>query len=251
MINVIICGINGKMGQNVLNSAKKTEEIKVVCGIDKVQGQVNGINVYSCFNDVKEKADVIIDFSSPALLEDILNYAKSNNVALVSATTGYSEQQLNEIKEVAKIIPVFRTANYSLGISVITELVKKATAVLNGFDIEIIEKHHNQKADAPSGTAIMLANAIQQVDGSYFLKFGRAGNNATRMPKEIGIHAVRGGNIVGEHEVMFAGENEIVTISHSAASRSVFSDGAIKATLFIANKKNGLFNMTDLVKELI
>lgn len=245
MTNILLCGISGKMGKTVLNLLQNDENAKVICGVD-VRETVNaGVPVYTSFDGVKEKADVILDFSSPAALDGILNYAIKNNVPCVLAATGYDETQLKQIENASKKVAVFRTANFSLGINLLLKLVRQAAETLGeSFDIEIIEKHHNKKADAPSGTALMLAESANSAfDNKKQLLNGRQGKRGN----EIGLHSVRGGTIVGEHEVMFAGEDEIVTLSHSARSKSVFAAGAIKAACYLAGKPAGKYSMEDII----
>ena len=193
--------------------------------------------------------DVIIDFSHPSVLNELLDYCLTNRVALVIATTGYSQEQISKIHQAAKEIPLFFTANMSIGVNLIAELAKKATSVLGGqFDIEIIEKHHNQKIDAPSGTAIMLADAInEELNNEYSYTYDRHSIREKRTNKEIGLHAVRGGTIVGDHDIIFAGRDEVITLSHHAASKEVFAVGAVNAAIFLKGKEPGLYNMKDLI----
>ncbi len=234
MIKAIICGANGKMGGFVSNACNSDGEIQVVAGIDKVNSGLP-FPVFDNFSRVNTKADVIIDFSHPVLLDSILEYAISENIPVVLATTGYSQSQIEQIKAAAEIIPVFFTFNMSLGVNLICSLAKRAAAILgDGFDVEIIEKHHNQKIDAPSGTAIMLANAVNSCyNGQKVFEYDRHSKRQKRSNKEIGIHSIRGGTIVGEHDVIFAGHDETVTISHSAQSKEVFAVGSVKAAKFI------------------
>ena len=251
MIKILICGIGGKMGANIVSLLTGDEKAEIVCGVDLHTPEECKVPVYSKFNDVKEKVDVIIDFSSPAVLKDELEWAKSKGVAVVLASTGYSEGDLKYIDECAKSIAIFKTANFSLGVNLLVKLVKEAAEVLGEmFDIEIIEKHHNQKVDAPSGTALMLAESANSAfnDGKKYLN-GRNGLVGKR-GNEIGIHAVRGGTIVGEHDVLFAGEDEIITLSHSARSKRVFAAGAIKAAKWVAGKPAGKYDMTDVLENL-
>lgn len=247
VINVLVCGINGKMGKNIVSLLKDDKEAKIVCGVDLNKGE-GKIPVYTSFDKVKEKVDVVIDFSSPAALRGELDWAVKNNVPVVIAATGYSEDDLKFIDECANKIAIFKTANFSLGVNLLVKLVKQAAEALGeGFDIEIIEKHHNQKVDAPSGTALMLADSANSAfeDEKNYL-YGRAGSVGKRK-NEIGIHAVRGGTIVGEHEVMFAGEDEIITLSHSARSKKVFAAGAIKAAKWIVGRPAGKYDMTNVL----
>ena len=248
MQKVILCGSGGKMGGFVAQAIKKDPEMEIVAGVDKYN---NGCDfpVFPDFKSLNVKADVIIDFSNPVLLDDILEYASANNTALVIATTGYNEAQLEKINAISKNIPLFFTFNMSIGVNLICSLTKKAAAILgNDFDIEIVEKHHNQKIDAPSGTAIMLANAVNEVfDNTKTYEYDRHSKRQKRSQKEIGIHSVRGGTIVGEHDVIFAGHDEVITISHSAQSKEVFAQGAVKAAKFLKNKKAGLYDMNSVM----
>ncbi len=248
MIKAIICGANGKMGGFVSNACNSDGEIQVVAGIDKVNSGLP-FPVFDNFSRVNTKADVIIDFSHPVLLDSILEYAISENIPVVLATTGYSQSQIEQIKAAAEIIPVFFTFNMSLGVNLICSLAKRAAAILgDGFDVEIIEKHHNQKIDAPSGTAIMLANAVNSCyNGQKVFEYDRHSKRQKRSNKEIGIHSIRGGTIVGEHDVIFAGHDETVTISHSAQSKEVFAVGSVKAAKFIFGKAAGLYDMNSIM----
>lgn len=247
MIKILICGVGGKMGANVLNLLKDDNAAQAVCGVDLRAPDGVNIPVYKTFKEVKESVDAIIDFSSPAVLKGELEWAKKSGCAVVLASTGYSESDLKYIEESAKELAIFKTANFSLGVNLLVKLVKEAAAALGEkFDIEIIEKHHNLKADAPSGTALMLADGAKEVLKDKAYLYGRQGNCGKR-GNEIGIHAVRGGTIVGEHEVMFAGEDEIITLSHSARSKRVFAAGAISAAKWVAGKPAGKYDMNDLL----
>jgi len=222
MIKAILVGASGKMGKNIYDCALDTADIKIVAGVDKFN---NGANfpLFPTFSEINVEADVIIDFSNPALLDDMLDYAKLKKLPIVIATTGFSDIQIEKIKLASKEIPVFFTFNMSLGVNLLCSLAKRAANILGeGFDVEIIEKHHNQKIDAPSGTAIMLANAVNTVfDDKYTYEYDRHSKRAKRPKSEIGIHSVRGGTIVGEHDVIFAGRDEVITLSHAAHSKQV------------------------------
>lgn len=248
MANLLICGALGRMGKKVYE-ASLNSNLTAVCGVDRFEDKSNAnFPIYSSLSDVKEKVDVIIDFSAPASLPAILDYATEHNVPAILCATGYSAEDEKAVFKASKIVPLFRSANMSLGVNVLNDLVKKASAVLGDkFDIEIIEKHHNQKVDSPSGTALMLADGVKEVLPEKYYVYGREGLVGKRAKDEIGIHAIRGGNIVGEHDVIFAGENETVTLSHHAQDRGVFANGAIKAGEFIIGKKPGLYNMTDVI----
>ncbi|MBR2489497.1 MAG: 4-hydroxy-tetrahydrodipicolinate reductase, partial [Clostridia bacterium] len=243
MIKAILCGCSGKMGGYVAACAEKDTEIEIVAGVDKVN---NGqkFSVFPDFSKINTDADLIIDFSHPAVLDSLLEFAVSKNLPVVIATTGYSDSQIEKIKKTSEIIPVFFTFNMSVGVNLICSLAKKAAAILgDDFDVEIIEKHHNLKIDAPSGTAIMLANAVNQVfDDQKYYEYDRHSKRQKRTKNEIGIHSVRGGTIVGEHDVIFAGHDEVITISHSAQSKEVFAAGAVKAAKFMFGKTAGLYD---------
>lgn len=247
MIKVILCGASGRMGGFVASTAAADSDISVVAGIDKIN---NGekFPIFSSFGDINVKADMIIDFSHPSMLEPMLEYAVKNKLPVVIATTGYDNSQTEKIRAAAKKIPIFFTFNMSLGINLVAALAKKAAAILgDGFDIEIIEKHHNQKLDAPSGTAIMLANSINSVFGDTLnYEYDRHSVRRKRPKNEIGIHSVRGGTIVGEHEVIFAGHDEVITLTHTAQSREIFAVGAVKAAKFLYGKPAGLYDMSDV-----
>ncbi len=249
MTNIAISGCNGKMGKIIYNCICERDDCQVIAGIDINTKQYADFPIASKPSDLPVKPDVIIDFSHPSTLDSLIEYALTNNVAVVFATTGYSQEQIEKIKTAGEQIPVFFTFNLSLGINLLVELAKKATSFLGGqFDIEIIEKHHNQKIDAPSGTAIMLADAINSVlDDCYHYMYDRHSQRKKRDKKEIGMHAVRGGTIVGEHEVIFAGHDEVITLSHSASSKEVFAVGSVNAAVFLKGKSAGLYSMSDLL----
>jgi 4-hydroxy-tetrahydrodipicolinate reductase len=251
MTDLLICGIGGKMGKIVYETAKKNTHINKICGVDAFADILKlDCNVYSSFDKVAENVDVIIDFSRPEALNNILNFAIKNKCGVVLATTGYNDEQISIINDASKKIAVFMTANYSLGVNLISNLCKIAAQTLgNDYDIEIIEKHHNQKVDAPSGTALMIANEINSVfEGDKKYVYGREGKDCKRDEKEIGIHAVRGGTIVGEHEIIFTANDETITISHSALSKQIFASGAVPAAVFIDKKPARLYSMKDIIK---
>ncbi len=250
MIKILISGILGHMGRNVLELVNEDADTECVGGVDLTEGELCGVPVHAGF-DKAEKADAVIDFSSAANLGNVLAYAKRTGAAVILAATGYTEAQLKQIDEAAKEIPLFKTANLSVGINLLQKLVKKAAEVLGEkFDVEIVERHHNLKKDAPSGTAFMLAESVNEAfGGEKEYVYGREGMCGARKKAEIGIHAVRGGNIVGEHEVMFAGEDEIITILHSARSKKVFAAGAVKAAKFMCGKPAGKYDMQDVLAD--
>ena len=249
MKRIVLSGCNGKMGRMIASCVKGRDDCTVVAGID-VSGEVlDAFPVFTSPAGCQVEADVIIDFSHPSALAPLLDYAAATRTPAVIATTGLSSDQVALIRETSARVPLFFTANMSLGVNLLVELAKKAAAVLGGqFDIEIIEKHHNQKIDAPSGTALMLADAISGVlpeEPQYV--YDRHAVRRKRGKNEIGLHAVRGGTIVGEHEVIFAGRDEVLTLSHSAMRKEVFATGSINAALFLCGKENGLYSMGDLV----
>ncbi|WP_099189019.1 4-hydroxy-tetrahydrodipicolinate reductase [Tepidibacter mesophilus] len=246
MIKVIVNGSLGKMGEVLTKLIMEDEDFKLVAGVSKYKNDNINYPIYSNILDVKEKADVVIDFSRPDSLIDLLSYSKNTKTALVIATTGYSDEELNMIEETSKEVSIFHSSNMSIGVNLILKLVEISAKALADFDIEIIEKHHNKKVDAPSGTALMIANEIQKVLNNEF-NYGRYGKNAKRKENEIGIHAVRGGTIAGDHSIIFAGKDEIVEVNHIALSKEIFAQGSLKAAKFIVNKENGYYNMKDVI----
>ena len=249
MTNIAICGANGKMGKNIYNCIKDRDDCTVVAGVDIFTQQYADFPIVESPDKLPVKPDVIIDFSNPALLHDLLAYCLSTGTPLVIGSTGYSDEQIAQIKSAAQQIPVFFTFNMSLGINLLVNLAKKAAEVLGDrFDVEIVEKHHNQKIDAPSGTAIMLANAVNEAfDNTKQYVYDRHSRRQKRDKNEIGMLSIRGGTIVGEHDVIFAGNDEVITLSHSAASKSVFAEGSVKAAMFIKDKPAGLYDMQMLI----
>ncbi len=248
MIKVILCGSGGRMGEFVAKAVKNDSDTEIIAGVDKYNSGQQ-FPVFETFSEINKKADVIIDFSNPSTLDGLLEFAVKSKTPVVIATTGYSAEQTEKIKSASKEIPVFFSFNMSIGVNLICSLAKKAAAVLgDGFDIEIVEKHHNQKIDAPSGTAIMLANAVNSEFGdTKIYEYDRHSKRQKRSKNEIGIHSVRGGTIVGQHDVIFAGYDEVITISHSAYSREVFAVGALRAAKFITDKTAGLYDMNSIM----
>lgn len=249
MIKLILSGANGKMGRVIALCAAERNDCTVVAGIDPNTGAGDGFHVFASAAECDVPADVIIDFSHPSALEPLLELALRRSLPVVVATTGLSAEQVEKVHEAAKSIPVFYTANMSLGVNLMVELAKTAARVLGtSYDIEIVERHHNQKIDAPSGTALMLADQISSVlpEQPQYV-YDRHSQRQKRSQNEIGLHAVRGGTIVGDHEVIFAGRDEVLTISHSAASKEVFATGALRAALFLAGQPAGLYTMADLI----
>ena len=249
MINLILSGCNGKMGQVIARLCSEDASVKIVCGYDVNTEQRNSFPVVDDLSKFSGHADAIIDFSHPDSLDSLLDYSEQTGVPIVVATTGLSMQQIARMAEHAKKAPVFSSANMSLGVNLLVSLVKKAAAILEGnFDIEIIEKHHNQKIDAPSGTALMIADEIaSSLQGDTDYIYDRHCVRKKRDAHEIGIHSVRGGTIVGEHEVLFAGNDELISISHTAMSKEIFAVGAIRAAKFLAGKQPGYYTMEDLI----
>ncbi|MFR6065734.1 MAG: 4-hydroxy-tetrahydrodipicolinate reductase [Eubacterium sp.] len=249
MVRIILSGANGKMGKVIQSVVSGRDNCEIVAGVD-INTESNGFPVYSSFEEIKEEADVIIDFSNPALLNSLLSYSEKKSIPVVIATTGYDDSQKKQIEEAAKKTAVFFTYNMSLGINLLANLAKKAVEVLGDeFDIEIIEKHHNQKIDAPSGTALMLADAIcEEIQKPMKYEYDRHSKREKRTKNEIGMHAVRGGTIVGEHEIIFAGRDEIITLSHSARSKEIFAVGAVNAAMFMADKKSGMYSMKEMIE---
>ena len=247
-MKIILVGACGKMGAQIAAIAKE----QIACGID-LSSAPHPFPVYDSLDKVTQKADVLIDFSSANGILERLAWCKKNGVPAVLAATGYSEAELKGIEEFSENIPIFKTGNFSLGIALAEYVSEKAAAFLGeDFDAEIIEKHHNQKKDAPSGTALMLAESVKKgYDSNKRNVYGRQGMTGARNKEEIGIHAVRGGTIVGEHEVMFAGDDEIFSISHSARSRKIFAKGALRAAQWLISQPAGLYNMQNLLSELL
>ena len=249
MIKIALVGINGKMGQVICKLLADSETFTISYGVDINTKIQNSVPVYPSLAEAKELCDVIIDFSHPTSLESTLEYAKANHKGAVIATTGLSKEQIKSIEETAKFTPLFFSANMSLGVNLLIQLAKKATSILeDNFDIEIIEKHHNQKIDAPSGTALAIADAIDATcNNSNEFIYDRHSVRKKRSKNEIGIHSLRGGTIVGEHSVIFAGNDEIIELKHTATSKEIFAVGAVKAASFLIGKEPGLYNMDSLI----
>ena len=250
MIRILLCGCFGKMGRVITQLVADRPNCEIVAGVDLASDPTAPFPSYTNIDAVQEPADVIIDFSHPSLLASILGYAaQHDNMPAVLCTTGYSAEQVEVLKAAAATQPIFYSRNMSLGINLLIELSKKAAMVLGDqFDIEIVEKHHNQKIDAPSGTALMLADAISSVrDGETEYTYDRHAQRKKRSKNEIGLHAVRGGTIVGEHEVIFAGNHEVITLSHSAQSKELFAVGAVNAAVFMCGKAPGLYDMSAMI----
>ncbi len=253
MVKVLLHGCNGKIGRALTRLISQQDGIEVAAGVDKFLGTPNDYPVFASVAECNVDCDVVIDFSTATAVDALLNYCIDKKLPAVICTTGLSEETRTLLNKASNSTPIFFSANMSLGVNLITALAKRATEVLadSGFDIEIIEKHHNQKIDAPSGTALAIADAINDIlNHEYEYKFDRSQVREKRPKKEIGIHAVRGGTIVGEHDVLFAGNDEFITISHQATSKEVFANGAIKAAKFLADKEPGLYNMDNLFAAL-
>lgn len=248
MTRIILSGALGKMGKAITACVDARNDCEIVAGVDLTTAECS-FPIYKSFADIDVDADVIIDFSHPSVLEDLLNFAKEKKMPAVIATTGLTKQQIDEIKITSSAVPLFFSANMSIGVSLVSELAKKAAKVLgDSFDIEIVEAHHNQKIDAPSGTALMLADSISEaLQEKPIYEFDRHSKRMKRTKNEIGIHAVRGGTIVGEHEIIFAGPDEVIKISHSAYSKQLFANGSVNAGLFLIGKEPGFYSMKDLV----
>lgn len=252
MTNIIFCGINGRMGQAVEEIIREKKNLNIVAGVDTNTERRGDYPVYKHISEVTQKADVIVDFSFHAALPGYLEYAKSKRLPIVVATTGHTADETALMQEYSKNIPIFFSRNMSIGINLLIELAKKASAMLgDDFDIEIIEAHHNKKLDAPSGTALMIADAISEtLEERPDYIYDRSERREKRPKNEIGIHAVRAGGIVGEHSVLFGGQNESITISHSAFSRSVFALGAVRAAQFMVGMPAGMYSMSDLIANI-
>lgn len=249
MIKVILSGCCGKMGEVVKNTVQEKNSLKIVAGIDKNNDDSGEFPIYDKFNKIKENTDVIIDFSNRIILKDLLEYSVKNKVAAVLATTGYNKNDEELVLKASKEIPIFRSANMSYGINVITKILKTTVKLLEeDFDIEIIESHHKFKQDSPSGTAKLLLNVIKDNLGKETIEvYGREGLSTKRKENEIGIHAIRGGTISGEHTILFAGNDENIEIKHTAMSKKVFGLGAVKAAEYIVNCEAGIYSMDNLL----
>lgn len=251
MTKIILHGCNGRMGRVITNLVEKDDTIKIVAGVDVFQEIKNEYPVFDSINECNVEADVIIDFANVSAVDDLLEYSRNKNVPVVLCTTGLSKEQIDKIDEVAKEVAIVYSANMSLGINTLFKILSSISSLLSnaGFDIEIVEKHHNQKLDAPSGTALALADVInKELNDELEYVYNRSDVRQKRGKKELGISAVRGGTIVGEHEIIFAGEDEVIEIKHTAYSRNVFAKGAIEAAKFLKNKEPKKYTMRDVVK---
>ena len=252
MTRIIMHGANGRMGKVITGLVAGDSDVEIVAGVDIAPGDAP-YPIYTSLSDVKEEADVIIDFSSSKIVDQLLETAVEKNLPVVLCTTGLSEDQLANVRKKSQQIAILKSGNMSLGINTLTGLLKKATQVFGdaGFDIEIVERHHNQKLDAPSGTAIMLADAINEAaGGKYEYIYDRSQRREKRDKKELGISAVRGGTIPGTHEIIFAGPDEVIELRHIAYSRSIFGNGAISAAKYLAGREPGLYDMNDVIASM-
>lgn len=250
MTKIIMCGCNGKMGQVISDIVGNDADAQIVAGVDLNTEVKNDYPVFAQIADCDVEADVIIDFSHPSVLSDMLRYSISRKIPVVLCTTGLSDEQIKEVQEASEKTAILRSANMSLGINTLLKLIQEAAKVLApaGFDMEIVERHHNQKLDAPSGTALALADSLNEaMNHEYFYKYDRSAERAKRDAKEIGISAVRGGTIVGEHEIIFAGKDEVIELKHTAYSKAIFGKGAIQAAKFLAGQAAGMYDMSDVI----
>ncbi|NLL00588.1 MAG: 4-hydroxy-tetrahydrodipicolinate reductase [Clostridiales bacterium] len=250
MTNIILRGCNGKMGNVIAEMVEEDDNAVIVAGIDVSKSKEERFPVYYSFVQCNVPADVIIDFSSPVNVREMLDYAIKRKIGIVLCTTGFSKEDQRLIEEASKFIPILRSANMSMGVNLILKLVKEAAKLLadSGFDIEIVEKHHNRKVDAPSGTALAIADAINEaLNNQYEYVYDRTDIRAPRVKNEIGISSVRGGTIVGEHDVIFAGSDEVIEIRHTAYSKAIFAKGAIQAAKFLPGKAAGMYAMNDVI----
>lgn len=250
MVKTIMHGCNGKMGQVITDMVKNDDTAEIVAGIDVVDNRDNGYPVFTDIDACDVPADVIIDFAAAVAVDKLLDYSVKHKIPVVLCTTGLSEAQIAKVEEASRKVAVLRSANMSLGINTLMKLLKEAANIFApaGYDIEIVEKHHNQKVDAPSGTALALADSINEArNNEYEYVYDRSQVRKKRDKKELGISAVRGGTIVGEHEVIFAGVDEVIEFKHTAYSKSVFAKGAVEAGKYLAGKPAGLYNMSDVI----
>ena len=251
MVKAIMYGCNGKMGQVISGLVKKDPMIEIVAGIDTYQGISNEYPVFASLKECDVEAEVVIDFSNASAVDELLDVCAERNLPVVLCTTGLSEEQLQKVEVAGTKVAVLRSANMSLGINLLMKLLKEAASVLApaGFDIELVEKHHNQKVDAPSGTAIALADSVNEaLDNAYTYTYDRSQERKKREKNEIGIVAVRGGTIVGEHDVIFAGADEVITFQHTAYSKAVFGKGANEAAKYLAGNPAGMYDMSDVIQ---
>ncbi len=248
MINVFVNGCNGRMGRTIISQIENFDNLNLVGGFDITKDETSTFPIFNDFKDINVKIDIIVDFSYTTATLNMLEYASKNNIPIVIATTGFTEEEEDIIKEYSKNLPIFKSSNMSFAINLMSKIVAEVAKKLSSSDIEIIETHHNQKKDSPSGTALLLADAINKVfDNKKEYVFDRHSKSEKRSPNEIGFSSIRGGNIVGEHTVQFFSPYETFEIKHTSYSRNLFADGALKAAEFLVNQPNGFYNMNDLV----
>ena len=249
-IRVLLHGCNGHMGRTVSDIIDADDALEIVAGVDPYTGVDNKYPVFAAIDECEVEADVVIDFSSASAVDGLLSYCESKGLPVVLCSTGLSEEQLDRMNEISQNTAVLRSGNMSLGINTLCDVLEKVSKIFTeaGFDVEVVEKHHRRKLDAPSGTAIMLADAVNDsAGGDYEYVYDRSDRRLARPKKEIGISAIRGGTIVGDHDVIFAGEDEVITFSHRSYSRNVFAKGAVEAAKFLAGKKSGMYDMRDVI----
>lgn len=250
MVRMIMHGCNGKMGQVISNICQEDSDIEIVAGIDPYAGIENSYPVFPTIEECNVEADVVVDFAAAPAVDNLLDYCIMHQLPVVLCTTGLGEAQIVKVEETSQRVAVLKSANMSLGVNVLMEILQEAAKILApaGFDMEIVEKHHNQKVDAPSGTALALADAINETLGNtYQYKYDRTQEREKRRKDEIGIQSVRGGSIVGDHEVIFAGLDEVIEIKHTAYSKGIFGKGAVEAAKFLAGKPAGKYDMKDVI----
>lgn len=251
MTKILLHGCNGRMGRMITELVRNDAEAEIVAGVDSYTGVANDYPVYDSIEKCDLDADVVIDFSNAGAVDALLDHCVEKKVPVVLCTTGLSEAQLAKVQEASGKTAILKSANMSMGINLLLKLLKDAAKVLGnaGYDIELVERHHNQKLDAPSGTALALADSVNEaLNGEYHYVYDRSQVRQKRDEKEIGISAVRGGTIVGEHEVIFAGTDEVIEFKHSAYSRNVFAKGAVEAAKFLAGKEPGMYDMSDVIQ---
>lgn len=250
MVRILLSGCCGRMGQVISQMAAQNRELEIAAGVDVHDNGMNSYPVFKSFAECDVETDVMIDFSSPKAFDSLIDYAEEKKIPAVVCTTGLSDEQLSDLEEASRRVAVLRSSNMSLGINILEKVLKEVSRTMTeaGFDVEIIEEHHRGKKDAPSGTAIALADAVNDsVGGKYHYVYGRSERYEARHDDEIGISSVRGGTIVGSHEVIFAGTDEVITFKHTAYSRAIFAKGALSAAKFLAGKPAGFYTMSDVI----
>lgn len=249
MTRILLSGCSGRMGQTIIAAVKSKKNVEIVAGYDIQPMEDSGFPVFLDIDSCPNNIDGVIDFSHPAAFSTVTTFCAERNIPLVMATTGLSDEQLSKLDKISESTAVFRSANMSIGVNLIMDLAKTAASFTEGlFDIEIIEKHHRNKLDAPSGTAISIAEAINDsLETPQNPVYDRTTRREKRSDTEMGIHSIRGGSIIGEHSIIFAGNDEIIEIKHEALSRSIFAEGAIKAAVYISGRKKGFYTMSDMI----